>query len=232
MRNKIVVFSFSKIGYQIAKMMHHKNYEIIIVENNPQRIEKIKSLGYTHIDSDLMDDEDIIKLGITDDKSIKAFFCVSDEKNTNLFVTLSVRNLNPMLKIISVSFSKEDDKTMILAGANKVINPYEIGALRIFRHLHKPFLLDVMDNILFSDSDIQVSEILIEKGSIFDGVMLHEIDVISKHNLIILGIQDKEISEKFIFYSGGKSHKVDHGDTLVILGRTKEIENFKKCFAI
>ncbi|MBD3840428.1 MAG: TrkA family potassium uptake protein [Campylobacterales bacterium] len=228
MQNKIVIFSLSTIGLQIARVLQQKNYKIVVVEDNEDKIEKAKSMGFSVYHSNLMDDEDIIKLGIKEDSTIKAFFCVSDDKNTNLFITLSVRNLNKAIKIISVSFTKEDNKTMILAGANKIINPYEIGALRIFRLLHKPLILDVLDNILFSESDIVVSEITIQKGTNLDGVYLNDLGILNKSEIIILGIQDKELSSKFIFSSSGINHKIDAGDTLVLLGKSHDLHTFKK----
>ncbi|MEA3554390.1 MAG: NAD-binding protein [Campylobacterota bacterium] len=227
MQNKIIIFSYSDISIQIAKVLKSKQYHIIIVEEDLELSKKAQLDGYEVKNISLMEDENILLLGIMD-KSIKAFFCLSDDKNINLFVTLSVRNLNKKLKIISVSFGTEDNKTMILAGASKVINPYEIGALRIFRTLHKPLILDLLDNILFSESNIEVAEITIQKDSILDGVYLKDVDLITKHNLILLGIQDKEICDKFIFYSSGINHKLDYDDTIVVLGHSNDLKSFKK----
>jgi len=228
MRSKIIIYNFSKLGSQIAKTLQNKNYEIVVVEEDQELREKANSLGFTTKDISLMDDDGLVELGIVDDHNIKAFFCVTDDKNINLFVTLSVRDLNKNIKIISVSFSKDDNKTMLLAGATKIINPYEIGALRIFRLLHKPYILDLLDNILFSDSNIEVSELTIKKGTVFDGVYLSDLDIVNKFNIIIMGIQDQELKESFTFYSQGINHKIDAGDTLVLLGYSHELKEFKK----
>ncbi|MEA3497658.1 MAG: NAD-binding protein [Campylobacterota bacterium] len=227
MQNKIIIFSYSKIAIQIAKALATKQHHIIIVEENEELIQEAKLAGYEVKQLSLMEDENILALNLND-KSVKAFFCLSDDKNINLFVTLSVRNLHKKLKIISVSFTKEDNKTMLLAGATKVINPFEIGALRIFRLLHKPLILDVLDNILFSESNIEVAEITIQKNTIFDGVYLKDTDLITKHNLILLGIQDNEISNNFIFYSNGINHKIDFDDIIVVLGNSNDLKSFKK----
>ena len=224
--NRIVIFSFSALAEQIANTLKTKHYHITIVEEDLELVQKAKNLGYEVVTLSLMEDENIKKLHLDDD-TIKAFFSLHNDKSINLFVTLSVRNLYQNLKIITVSFSSSDNKAVQLAGADKIINPYEIGALRIFRTIHKPFLVDVLDNILYSESHIEVSEITIEKGSLLDGVYLKEIDLFEKHNLIILGIQDKEISEKFLFYSHGINHKLDVNDTLVILGHLNDIKKFK-----
>ena len=227
MRNKIIIYSFSQIAEQVAKVLQKKSYKILIIEEDEKLIKKAKSCGFEVQSISLMEDENIVSIGIND-KDVKAFFCLGDDKNTNLFITLSVRNINKDIKIISVSAAKESNQTMILAGADKIINPYEIGALRIFRLLHKPLILDVLDNILFSKSDIEVAEITIHKDSILDGVYLNELKMINKEDIIILGIQDKEISDKFIFFTTGINHKIDEGDTIVLLGRSNDLKEFRK----
>ena len=227
MTNKIIIYSFSPVAEKIAKTLREKKYHVIIVEENENLAKDAISLGYEVKQLSLMKDDNIVEVGLTS-TDIKAFFCMGTDKNINLFITLSVRNLNKDINIISISSTKEDNKTLLLAGADKTINPYEIGALRIFRSLHKPLILDVLDNILFSKSDIEVAEITIKKGSIFDGTYLDDLKIIDTQNIIILGITDKEISDNFIFFSTGINHKIDEGDVLVILGHAHEIKTFKK----
>lgn len=224
--NSVVIFSFSQLAIQIAQTLQNNGYKIIIVEEENSLILEAKQKGYDVRKISLMDDDNILSLEM--ESGVKAFFCVSDNKNNNLFVTLSVRNLYPQLKIISVSFTNKDNKSMLLAGANKIINPYEIGALRIFRIFNKPYIVDFLDNILFSKSNIEVSEITIQKNSLLDGVFLQDISLIEEYNLILLGVQDKEIQEKFIFYSSGINHKIDDGDTLVLLGKSDNLQTFIK----
>ena len=225
--NKIFIYSFSSIAQKIAITLREKNYHIIIIETNQDLSSKAQKLGFEVKELSLMEDENIIEVGL-DKNDIKAFFCLGDDKNKNLFITLSLRNINKNIKIISLSATKEDNKTLILAGADKTINPYEIGAMRIFRTLHKPIIQDILDNILFSESDIEIAELTIQKNSIFDGIKLSDLKLIDKKNILILGIQDKEISDKFIFFSTGINHKIDAGDTIVMLGHAKDLHDFKK----
>ncbi|MEA3512006.1 MAG: TrkA family potassium uptake protein, partial [Campylobacterota bacterium] len=62
----------------------------------------------------------------------------------------------------------------------------------------------------------------------YDGVYLKDIDFKNKDEIIILGIQDKEIGDNFIFYSSGINHKIDAGDTIVILGIKEDLISFNK----
>jgi len=225
-KNKIIIFSYNEISSQIAHILQGKGYEILISEEDETLQEKIKIDGFQSSTLSLMEDENLEKIGLNH-ADVKAFFCLNEDKNKNLFIILSVRHFNKNIKIISLSSDIDNNKPLILAGANKVLNPYEISAFRIFRLLHKPYILDVLDNILFSKSDINIEEITIKKDSIYDGVLLSELDQAKRGNIIILGLQDKELSEEFIFFSAGINHKIDNGDTLVVLGKSNDLKIFK-----
>jgi voltage-gated potassium channel len=227
MKNKIIIYSFSNVAQHIAMLLQKKSYKVIIVEDDPILVQKARDNNFEVKDISLMEDDNIKEVGLAND-DVRAFFCLGEDRNKNLFITLSVRKLNKDVKIISVTSTEQQDKVMLLAGADRVINPYEIGALRIFKLLHKPLILEVMDNILFSKTDIEVLELTIKKGSIFDGVYLDELKIINRQNVVILGIQDKELSDKFIFFSTGINHKIDEGDTLVVLGHKKDLEQFQE----
>jgi len=226
-KEKVILYSFTKLSKQVAKTLKEKFYNILIVEADEKKALQAKELGYEVVSLSLMEDKNIIEAGICD-KNIKAFFCLNDDNNDNLFVTLSVRNLNKTIKIISLSSDKQTDKAMFLAGANRVINPFDIGAIRIARLLHKPLILQVIDEILFKEKDIDIEEITIEENTIFDGVYLEDLKKINNKDIIILGIQDKELSDKFIFFSTGINHKIDAGDTLVVLGKFHHLRKFRK----
>ena len=66
---------------------------------------------------------------------------VLDTDQDNLFVTLSMKTMNPELFILS-RCSKEDNKSkLIRAGANKVVNPYTTGGQRMAEILSKPQII-------------------------------------------------------------------------------------------
>lgn len=225
MQNRVIIFGFSNIGSKIAEALKLHKYEVVIVEPNKSLCENARSLGYKTYHYNLLKDEQLIDIGIQND--IKAFFCVSSSDKNNLFVTLSARNLNNNVKIISTSKTKSESKKMILAGANKIINQHELGAMRIFRLLHKPLLLELFDNIVFSDSKLSIAEFTVSSFSKAQGIYLRDFDYEKENNILILGLTDKELSNKFIFNSAGINHKLDAGDTIVAVGYEEELNSFR-----
>ena len=224
--SKVIIYGYSNLGIKIANILKNSKYEIIIVDYDKNNYKKALLDGFTAFNKELLNDEELFEIGI--ENNVKAFYCVSDSLNNNFFVTLSARNLNKNIKIISKSNSKQDSKKMLLAGASKVINPYEIGALRIFRLLEKPIISHVLDKILFGETSLNIEEFTIVENSFLDGKYLKDFDFSKSFNVIIIGLTDKELSDDFIFNSYYKEHKIDAGDTLVASGYKENLDKFNK----
>lgn len=224
--SKVIIYGYSNLGSKIAKSLKNSKFEVIIVDFDEDNYTKAILDGFNAFNKELLEDEELIEIGIKN--NVKAFYCVSDSSNNNFFVTLSARNLNKNIKIISKANSKSDSKKMLLAGATKVINPYEIGALRMFRLLDKPIISHVLDEILFGDSLLNIEEFSIMEGSNLDGKYLKDFDFSKEFNIIIIGLTDKELSKDFIFNSHYKNHKMDVGDTLVAIGYKENLDKFNK----
>ncbi len=159
---------------------------------------------------------------------IDTLFCMSEEYDKNLFVTLSARNIDKDLKIISLVSNTLDEKKMYLAGADEIINPYIAGANEIYRLIKKPTVYTILDEMLFSNLSIKVEEVLIPKDSYLEGVLFDKIDVEKRFDLMIAGIQEKNRAKKFRFNTHKIYHKIKSDDILVVIGLPKNIERFKK----
>jgi voltage-gated potassium channel len=223
---KIVLFGFSKTGREIAKLLLNDEYEVTIIDENPLQVALANEEGFFARHTSLKDDKVLIEVGIGDGAEV--LFCVSDDDSLNLFVTLSARNLDKNLKILTKILKKEDEKKMILAGANRTISPYDVGAAKAYRIIQKPKVSEVLNQLSALKSKISISEIEIPQESFLDGVHLSDIDISKDTNLIFLGMLDKELGEKFVFFAKGLNHKLDAGDILVVLGSRRDIRKFEE----
>lgn len=226
MAKKVVIYGYTTLGSKIANLLSDKEYKIIVVDFEQSALLQASKDGFETFDSTLLNDNDLIEIGIT--KDIDALFCVSFSNKNNLFITLSARNLSKDLKIITISKTKSEANKLEIAGATKVLNPNELGAYRIYRYMSKPLMLRVLDDILFSKSDLNISEIYIEETSLLKGVFLKDMTIHKEYNILLLGIMDIEISDKFIFNTKRINHKIDNGDVLVVVGKNEDLENFSK----
>lgn len=224
---EVIIYGYSKLAGQISRSLKDENYKFSIIEPD-LKIHKFALNDQTTdfiYQNECYDDDEFISLGIKN-KNLRALYCLHNDFNRNLFITLSARNLNNNLKIIAMSTNSNETKKLKLAGASITINPYEIAGLKIFRQIDKPISTNLLDKILYKNGDISIKEILITKDSILNGLQSKHLEILKKYNLILLGIQDKELSREFIFSSRGFNHKIDNGDVIVIVGKNEDIDQF------
>ena len=224
----IIIFGYSKLAAQLSYRLKEDKKDFCIIEPEQKCFDFASNDLYTNNihNFECYDDDELISLGLKD--NVTTLFCMHNDFNKNLFVTLSARNLNKDLQIISYCNNNNDSKKLKLAGASTTINPYETAGLKIFRQIHKPMAVKILDDILYKNTPLDIQEIHISKSCSLNGKTFDNINLFEKHNLIFLGIQDKEISNKFIFSSRGINHKIDEDDIVVVLGEKENILDFKK----
>jgi len=223
---KVIVFGYSKTGREIVKILNKDDYDVLIIDENPLNVGKANEDGFYARHSSFNEDKMLQDVGIGED--IDALFCASTNDSLNLFVTLSARSLDANLKILTLIYKKDDEKKMLLAGANRTISPYDVGALKAYRIIDKPKVSKVLDIFSRQKNKLALNEIFIPEGSILDGVYYNDITLFQEYNLIFLGILDKELGDKFIFFADGINHKLDSHDVLIVLGSKAEIKRFKQ----
>ena len=91
------------------------------------------------------------------------------------------------------------------------------------------FIYPVVDAKVYLDNAIRI---LFGNWWKLDGVYYQDIDIFKEYNLIFLGMLDKELGDKFIFFSEGINHKLDCHDILIVLGSKADIKSFKKHIGI
>ena len=223
---KIVLFGYSKTGCEISKLLKNDKYDLQVVDDNPLFVLKANEDGFLAKHSSLSSDEMLKELGIS--KDVEILFCTSTNDSLNLFVTLSARNLDSNLKILTLIYRQEDEKKMLLAGANRTISPYDVGALKAFRIIDKPKVAKVLNLFSLQNNKLSMNEITIRKNSILDGVYFKDLTIFKEHDIIFLGMLDKELGDEFIFFSEGINHKIDFDDIIIVLGSKDNITKFKK----
>jgi voltage-gated potassium channel len=224
---KIAIFGFNKFGEKIATTLKRQNALIVVFDEEEK--EKAKEKLFDVIELNEISDNELKKI-----EEIDYAICALDDEEKNLFLVLSLKELFPNLKVVAKVNFKENEYKYKLAGADKLLNPYEIIANRIMTILKKPLTLKVIEEIIFTDSKLSFSEIEIPENSFLEGKALKDVykEIQNIYNLLIIGIVDKEISDDVIFVTKGINHILNYKDILVVAGDIDEIERFKNDLGI
>ena len=222
--NKIVIFGYGSHGKFIAQGLADDGLSVTIVESEKERVEAAQNDGFKHVSLVEVTKDSALKKMHLD--TFEQLVCVMDDVHLNVFLTLSLRSLYEDAYILSISDSLNATKKLQMAGANKVIDLYEVSANRIYNILDKPIATKVLEDFVNNKSGITFSEMVIPKNSFLDGTMAEDIDF-SSHGVLLVGMIDEELSHSFLFVTAGISHKLDSGDTIVCLGEKEKLEAFE-----
>ncbi len=223
--NKVLLFGFGRYGEQIAKNLAVEGYEVFIADDNKKSLQVASNEGFENLlVVDIESDEQLTDTIL--DNGFNKVFCAYDDEEKNIYLTITCKALFRHLEIISICESKESERKLVLAGADKVIDTMVAAANRLYFILEKPAVAEAIDNILFKDRSLIFQEIPVPKNSFLDGVNIKDINLSKDFNIILIGMVDKEKSERFIFITRGINHKIDAEDILVVIGKKNDIEHF------
>jgi voltage-gated potassium channel len=223
---KIAIFGYNRLSFDAISRLDQNLHNILIIETDPSLASSAQEKGFKTISIDFRKDEDLKSIGIGRD--IHIVFCFLPNDSENVFLTLSARAIDKELNIIAVVESTQAAEKLIAAGANKIINPYQMCGQKIYQLIKKPDITHIIDHTVFGRHDLHIAEITIPEGSPLDKTYSSELIQNKKQNIVVLGLVDKELGDDLYFIIGEKDHKLDVGDIIVVLGPSREINAFKK----
>ncbi len=225
-KNKIIIFGCNSLSVAVASQLEERGCDFQLVAHDTTCIESMADRGYSALEADYTDDDKLKELGVGLDVAIIFAFFELDSKN--VFLTISVKDLDPDVWVIALTQSDDSANKLRAAGVSKVINPYEISGRKIHDLLKRPLIAEVIENVVFGKNYLNLSELTVDKGSFLDGKMLGTLELSKHYDLVLIGVVDRELGDEFIFLSSGFDHKLDHGDVLVVIGPPEELERLRE----
>jgi voltage-gated potassium channel len=218
------MFGYSPKTVELANELSDEILHLFIVVESKDAYNKAIADGYSSVTLlDVTDDTKLESLNVAEEDYL---ICVMDDHYLNVFLTLSLHALYPKATIVALSDSPHTTQKLKMAGATRIIDLYQVSANRIHNILNKPVTTQLIERLFSADEDFSFKEMVIPQKSKLDGVMVDNFDF-SQHGVILLGMIDNRLSNKFIFITSGLENRFDVGDTLVCIGYNKDLEKFK-----
>jgi voltage-gated potassium channel len=151
----------------------------------------------------------LIEIGISRDISI--VFLLMESVEENIFLTLSIRVLDPTIQIFAKAENQEEHVKLKLAGANAILNYNKLIAQEIFLNVEKPVTNQVLDETIFQVGGIEIFQIQVDENSQYLGKIISEIEL---QNSVVLGIL-KDDCETFIFSLD--DYVIQKNDTIILI---------------
>lgn len=174
------------------------------------------------IKGDATDDKNLISAGI--DHAAGIIISLPSDKD-NLYVTMTARMLSPSVRIISRMTNPKMRDKLLKAGADGVVSPNFIGALRMASEMLRPVTVSFLDTMLRSgDGTIRIHDIRISSKSGFIGKRIADLDLHKKYDLLLLGAK----TGGEMYFNPSHETALQEGMTLIVMGKSEDISKARQ----
>jgi len=228
MNDHYIVCGYGKTGKRVLDDLLSKGLKVVIIESNTERNEKIKEIynkKFIHIDGDATNDDILLLAGIARAKILISVLSTDAE---NLFVTLSAKDLNHSVKVITRVDETTSAEKFKKAGADFIVSPIEIATDRIISIATTSS--DFFSFIDFAEAKEELKEYkfgLVEINDESDLVnkTYREANIPQRTNLVVIGFYS---SSNELQVNPTADNRIQSGDRLLVFGNESQINSLKK----
>jgi voltage-gated potassium channel len=220
-----VICGGGETGLALVNELLKNKLNVVLIEQDNTIIERYQDEGGSFfVSGDATDDQNLEAADIDQAKGM--LICLPSDKD-NLYITMTARIMNKNIRIISRMVNQKIRLKLLKAGADRVVCPNSIGALRMASEMIRPTAVDFLDRMLRSDQgNLRIHQIIISPSSVHIGKTIAHSGIKEKFNLLILGIK---INDETIF-NPQASQPLEPGMALIVMGEVEQIAIAQKLF--
>ena len=218
----VVVCGFGRVGGTLADQLEKRNCSFVVLDDNPDQIAEASARGYLALTDDATEEEALLAAGV---ERAKTTVIALPSDADNVFITLTARNLNPDLQIISRAGSPSTEKKLFQAGADRVVLPAAAGAMRMATMITRPSTIELIELAAGSQvAEVEIDELTIPANSSLVGATVRNSQTRAKHGLLIVAVRH---TGGDLLFNPNADTEFFAGDTVILMGRMNDIERFR-----
>jgi voltage-gated potassium channel len=235
-KNFVIICGFGRVGRHIAMQLEKHKQPFVVIDSKEINALKARRLGYLVIHADASKNEVLINAGIKNRAS--AVLCTTGDDVVNVYITLTSRHLNPAIRIISRANNQDNVKKLYQAGADNVIQPFEIAAMVVAEYIGQPVAFEAILGIIREEKQFIMETLCVHAGSLVDGLQISEIGF-EQRKLMLVGVisanpvhrkhkNSYKLKNQHFYFNPDPGFVLRADDLLVVLGRDFGIDYFRE----
>jgi voltage-gated potassium channel len=220
LRDHVIICGFGRVGRASARELDRAGRQVVVIEVEEERLE---DCPYPSVQGDSTDDDVLRQAGVE-----HAYALVASLENDadSLFVTLSARALNERLLIIARARTEEAVPKFERAGADRVVNPQQLGGDRIAAFAEQPHVVDFLD-VAMHDADIEfrLEDFEVAGGSLLAGMTVREARQHEGGGAMLLAL--REVGGQFVT-NPPQERVIAPGDAVIAIGTDAQLATLRE----
>jgi voltage-gated potassium channel len=211
----VVVCGYGRVGRAFAGYAAGNGLHVVVVDNDPERV---RGIEFESVVGDVNDDRVLMAAGIERARALVAALASDAD---NLVLTLTGRALCPGLFIVARARFDTTEQKLLLAGADRVVNPQRIGGQRMAAFVSSPHVAEFLDVVMHDGSlEFRLEEVAVPAASPLGGRTLREAHVRDRTGALVLAIRGPDGR----FATNPEPETViQPGDVLIAIGTAEQV---------
>lgn len=130
-----IICGYGRVGQMLALELSNHGESLVVLDRNPDRVQLAIEDGFLALEGDAVNDDVLHRVGLFRARTLAT---VLPDDATNVFITLTARDLSDNIQIISRAESPCTERKLIRSGATSVVMPAAISAVRIAQLVSSP----------------------------------------------------------------------------------------------
>ena len=220
LENHVIICGYGRMGQTLAAELAKNGVPFVVIDREEERVAQIESDGYISMRGDATDESVLERVGI---ERASTLATVLPQDALNVYITLTARNLAPDVRIIARGEQASTERKLIHAGADEVILPATIGALRIAHSIVEPTVAGLMreigGNLDLRGLGVEIDELQLHRRAHLVGKTVGEVHRLSVGAVMVVAVR----RGKTILREDLENIALEHGDALIAISRTQDL---------
>jgi len=221
-----IVCGYGRVGRGAANELLHARVPFVVVDINPERVERATVAGMLAVAADSTRDDTLRQVGIDRARGLVAALATDAD---NLFVLLSAKGLNPNIYVAARAAEEGAEQKMRRAGADAVFAPYSITGHRLAQALLRPHVVQFLDFTTTAIAeDITIEQVRVSEASRMAAKTIREMQLGRDVGVIVMAIRR---ADGQMVFNPTADTGVHGGDYLIVMGRPDNLRTLEGMLA-
>ena len=130
-----IVCGYGRMGRAAVDALRRAGRQVVVLEARVEATEELTAAGRPVVTGDATREASLRAANVENARGLVC--CLADDAH-NLYAVLTARSLNPGLFIVARAAGEGAERRILQAGADQVVNPYQLGGARLAHLLVEP----------------------------------------------------------------------------------------------
>jgi voltage-gated potassium channel len=221
-----IICGYGRVGRRVAEEFREAGASYVVLDFNPEAIERAREDGALYIEGNGTNDEDLEATGLAHAKGLVAS---SDSDVDNLYITLSARTARPDLLIVARASEEDVAEKLRRAGADRIVQPYSAAGKEMAALVLRPQVAAFLEVVsVTGGADLQYEEIVVTDACGQAGRSIRDLRIRHETGAVIVALRKQDGT---FDTTPDPDAVLEVGDVMIAAGSADELRKLEDLFA-